>query len=108
MIPSILTVVNRVNMKFRFSVLLTVFEFFYSLASILLTVTRVWVLILTMLQSMMEMDQETNQLKLQCLLEIWEYLTFQALEIPYLSNLNQIIILIMADFMQQSIIVIHI
>ena len=51
------------------------------------------------------MDQMTNQLKLKSLVEVWEVLIFQALEIPYLSNLNQIMNSIMMDFLQQSIMV---
>ena len=42
-------------------------------------------------------------------MEIWEALKFQALEIPYLSNLNQIgLMMEVLDFLQQSIMVIHI
>ena len=51
------------------------------------------------------MDQMTNQLKLKSLVEVWEVLIFQAMEIPYLSNLNQIMNSIMMDFLQQSIMV---
>ena len=57
------------------------------------------------------MDQMLNQLKLQCWVETGEVLAFQALEIPYLSNLNQIGIIgmiIMVDFLQKSIMVIHV
>ena len=49
-----------------------------------------------------------KQLKLQSWVETWEVLVFQALEIPYLSNLNQVVVIIMLDFLQQSIMVIHI
>ena len=54
------------------------------------------------------MDQMSNQLKLKDYVEIWEVLLNQVLEIHYLSNLNQMRILIMMDFMQQSNMVIHI
>ena len=54
------------------------------------------------------MDQMSNQLKLQSWVEIREVLVFQALGIPYLSNLNQMAMKIMVDLMQQSIMVIHI
>ena len=87
-------------MKFRLSVSKTEtdFEFFNRLDSILMN--------LTVLQSMM--DQMINQLKSNNWVETWEVLTFQALGIPYLSNLNQIIVLQKMDFLQQSIMVIHI
>ena len=49
------------------------------------------------------------QLKLKNWVETWEVLLFQALEIPYLSNLNQMIsILSILDFLQQSNMVMHI
>ena len=54
------------------------------------------------------MGQMINQLKLQSWVEIWEVLVFQAPGIPYMSNLKQIIIITTMDFMQQSIMVIHI
>ena len=54
------------------------------------------------------MDQMTNQLKLQNWVETWEVLLFQVLEIPYLSNLNQMIMTNILDFLQQSNMVIHI
>ena len=44
----------------------------------------------------------TNQLKLKSLVEVWEVLIFQAMEIPYLSNLNQIMNSMIMDFLQQS------
>ena len=40
-------------------------------------------------------------------MEIWAVLVFQALEIPYLSNLNQIVVHNIVDFLQQSNMVIH-
>ena len=58
-----------------------------------------------LLQSMM--DQMTNQLKLQNYLVTWEVLVFQALEIPYLSNLNQMKFGNSLDFLQQYSMVIH-
>ena len=48
------------------------------------------------------MDQMSNQLKLKDSVEIWEVLLYQVLEIHYLSNLNQILLIIMLDFSQQS------
>ena len=59
-----------------------------------------------LLQSMM--DQMINQLKLQYWVETWEVLVFQALAIPYLSYLNQMVVLTKMDFLQQSIMVIYI
>ena len=50
-----------------------------------------------LLQSMM--DQMINQLKLQYWVETWEVLVFQALEIPYLSYLNQMVVLPKMDFL---------
>ena len=53
-----------------------------------------------------------NQLKLRHFVEKWEVLEFQALKIPYLSNLNQVVVLLgrmiggLGDFLQQSIMVI--
>ena len=50
-----------------------------------------------------------TQLKLQNLGGTWKVLVFQALEIPYLSNLNQILMMMeVLDSSQQSIMVIHI
>ena len=54
------------------------------------------------------MGQMINQLKLQNWMETWEVLIFQALEIPYLSNLIHMLRVNMVDFLQQSIMVIHI
>ena len=54
-----------------------------------------------LLQSMM--DQMINQLKLKNSVEILEVLVFQALEISYLSNLYQIIMILeKLDFLHQS------
>ena len=53
------------------------------------------------------MDQMTNQLKLENLVETWEVLMFQALVIPYLSYSNQMSVIIMLDFLQQSNMVIY-
>ena len=39
------------------------------------------------------MDQMINQLKLQNWVETWKVLGFQVLDICYLSNLNQIIMM---------------
>ena len=41
-------------------------------------------------------------------METWEVLLFQALAIPYLLYLNQMVVLLKMDFLQQSIMVIHI
>ena len=50
------------------------------------------------------MDQMNNHLKLKNWVETWaDVLVFQALEIPYLSNLNQMGFLMeVLDFLQQS------
>ena len=63
-------------------------------------------MVMILLQLMM--DQMSNQLKSKNWVETWEVLTFQALEILYLSNLDQIWWVIMMDLLLQSIIVIHI
>ena len=57
-----------------------------------------------LLQSMM--DQMRNQLKFKNYLATWEVLVLKALEIPYLSNLNQILVDNSLDFLQQSTMVI--
>ena len=55
------------------------------------------------------MAKMINQHKLKNLVETWEVLVFLALEISYLSSLNQIGLMMEAlDFLQQSIMVIHI
>ena len=55
------------------------------------------------------MAKMINQHKLKNSVETWEVLVFLALEIPYLSSLNQIGLMMEAlDFLQQSIMVIHI
>ena len=49
-----------------------------------------------------------NQLKLENGEEIWQVLAFPVLKIPYLSNLNQIIMILeVLDLLQQSIMVIN-
>ena len=67
---------------------------------------RLMINVFTVLQFMM--DQMINLLKLQTSVDILEVLVFQALGIPYLSNLNQMVVTILLDFLQQSIMVIHI
>ena len=53
------------------------------------------------------MAKMINQHKLKNLVETWEVLVFLALEISYLSSLNQIGLMMEAlDFLQQSIMVI--
>ena len=49
------------------------------------------------------MDQMINQLSWITWMEIWVALTFQALEIPYLPNLIQMVVWPEQVFLQQSI-----
>ena len=77
---------------------MTLLQFFYRLDPFLLT--------LTLFHYMM--DLMINQLKLQNLVDTWKVLLFQVLEIPYLSNLNQIGMMVKRlDFLQQFILVNH-
>ena len=62
----------------------------------------------TWILSQFMMDQMINQLKLQNLVDTWKVLLFQVLEIPYLSNLIQIGMMVKRlDFLQQFILVNH-
>ena len=77
---------------------MTLLQFFYRLDRILLS--------LTLFHYMM--DLIINQLKLQNLVDTWKVLLFQVLEIPYLSNLIQIGMMVKRlDFLQQFILVNH-
>ena len=54
------------------------------------------------------MAKMINRHKLKNSLETWKVLVFQALEIPFLSNLNQLVVENILDFLQKSTMVNHI